>query len=616
MSFLNKVKNYFNKDKTEATKSKKQHQLFSYKTPTDVDNFFKTAKKTSTLSISERKQKEYILEILNKLDKNLVKDIGNSIRKELYATEYIDELDSDINNSLISLRFSLLNPVYKKNKDKRLAKLFMIFFSIAPDLMQGKKTTGKNDLFSFSVDEDVDEIMSDLSFFNLSAAEIKETTTKILEFNKKNVSYTNEEMIFLNNSETLRHILEKLSTILQDFIQQASVWEQYLIPENIGLEKYKVNILNIDKKLIFKDKFYSSFFDLVMEKNINVELKPLVSDDLKELFEKDLSFVIGSVRNKILSEHEKLIYNFEKVLAWSIILLKGLDELPPHNVLNSLIAKSLKFHDNYYPNLVQAVNPVREKLLAMIKKDYKGMRSFLFCYEKHIAEGVSYYSHSKFSKTNSYAEFIEQISVADKTHTFNNEEHNVVEYYPEELNLLKRSPDAELSIIMLNEKVGIAEKGLPIVDGDYFYAYKLDFLKVVLFDTLLTMMNDDVSLKIVRSLLLKSLDRHKGESSELMETLLLRLREEGFKRELIVKLQKKQLKKNHVTSRIKQKIAENKTWEWLVASEDPIVVVDKFSKVTGLTFFSLSGSRGKFTVTATFKGDDWYINRIAPEQKK
>lgn len=612
MSFFNRVKNIFGNKKSINIE---EQNSFLLNEPKNVDDFFiksfeiiKSLKESKTI-------KNSLLELINISDSNIIYKVSNKIRKELYKTEYIDELESDITNNLISIRFSLLNPIYKKNKDKRLAKLFMIFFSIAPDLMKGKKSVEKSNLFNFSVDEDVDEILSDLSFFNLSEKEIKYTASKIVEFNKKNVAYTNEEIIFLNNSETLRRVLEKLSSILHDFVQQASMWERYFNPENLGLKKYKINILNSDKKLLFKDKFYSGFFDLIMEKNINNELKPLINKDLNELFERDFNLVIGSLRNKILSEHKKLIFDFEKILAWGIVLLKELDELPPHNVLNSLIAKSLKFHENYYPDLVQAVNPVREKILLMLKEDYSGLNSFLFCYEKHICEGIKYYSNSKFKSTLNYDDFVNNLSNVKGKHEFDPIGNHVVEYYPEELNLLKRSPDAELSIIMLNEKLIISEKGLPILDGDYFFSSKVDFLKVVLFDTLLNMMNDTASLKVIRSLLMKSLDKNKGESSDIMEMLLQRLREEGFKKDLIVKLHKKLLNKNHVTSRIKKKIAGNTTWEWLVASEDPNVVLAKFSKVTGLTFFTLSGSKGQFSITATFKDNDWFINRIAPLKK-
>jgi hypothetical protein len=617
MSFFKKIKNIFSAGNTNIqTNNRKYEESFSFDTPDNVESFFKTGKEVLALSCSEDKKKKYFREILDKCSERLKAEICKTIRKDLYTTEYVDELDSDITTNLISLRFSLLNPIYKNRKNKKLARLFMIFFSIAPELMKGKKNADKTNLLSFSGDEDVDEIMSDLSFFNLSEKEIKYTASKIVEFNRKNVSYTNEEIIFLNNSETLRLALEKLSGILQDFIQQSLIWEKYFRADSVGLRKYKQNILNIDKKVIFKDKFVSSFFDLIMEKNINEELKPLVPNELYGVFEKDFNLIIAHVRNTIVKEHKKLIFDFEKVLAWGIVLLKELDELPPHNVLNSLIAKSLKFHENYYPDLIRAVNPIREKLLSMLKEDYSGMNAFLFCYGRHIAEGISHYSLSKYRNTLEFGNFLEKVnSMLEKT-SYAKQEHVVVEYYPEELNLLKRSPDAELSIIMLNEKVAKSEKGVPIVDGEYFYASKSDYLKVVLFETLLNMMNDDVSLKVLKSLLLKSLDKTKGESSEIMAMLLQRLREEGFKKDLIIKLHKKQLKKNHVTSRIKQKIAENTTWEWLVASEDPEVLLDKFSKVTGLTFFTLKGSKGEFKVTATFKGDDWYINRIAPVQPK
>ncbi len=616
MSLFKKIKNIFTTgNSTVETNRALKEESFSFDVPDSVESFFKTAKKVFLLSCSNERKMQYLEDILDKCSDELKTKICITIRKDLYSTEYIDEPDSDITASLISLRFSLLNPIYRKKKSKKLARLFMIFFSIAPELMKGKKNADKTNLLSFSGDEDVDEIMSDLSFFNLSEKEIKYTASKIVEFNRKNVSYTNEEIIFLNNSETLRLALEKLSGILQNFIQEALVWEKYFRADSVGLKKYKQNILNIDKKIIFGDKFVSSFFDLIMEKNINEELKPLVAKEFYPIFEKDFNLVIAHVRNAIVKEHKKLIFDFEKVLAWGIILLKELDELPPHNVLNSLIAKSLKFHENYYPDLIQAVNPIREKLLSMLKEDYSGMNAFLFCYEKHIAEGIGHYSLSKFQKTLGFGDFLDKVNSMVNKKTYTKQDHVVVEYYPEELNLLKRSPDAELSIIMLNEKVAKSEKGLPIVEGDYFYSSKSDYLKVVLFETLLNMMNDDVSLKVLKSLLLKSLDRTKGESSEIMAMLLQRLREEGFKKDLIAKLHKKQLKKNHVTSRIKQKIAENTTWEWLVASEDPEVLVDKFSKVTGLTFFTLKGSKGEFKVTATFKGDDWYINRIAPVQK-
>lgn len=615
MSFLNKIKNIFTKNKKENTVVTDYSVEQYINKPKSSNDFIENAKKIIANS-NRQNAKLYLKNLINLSDDLIIKDIFTKIREDLYNIEYIDELEPEIQTNLITLRFSLLNPIYKKNKDKRLARLFMIFFNIAPELMKGKKNVDKSSLLSFSGDEDVDEIMADLSFFNLSEKEIKYTASKIVEFNRKNVSYTNEEIIFLNNSETLRLVLEKLSSILQNFIQVASVWENYFIPQKINLSKYKMNILNIDKKIIFGEKFYQTFFDLIMEKNINEELKPLVAKEYYELFEKDFNLVVNSVRNVILKEHQKLIFDFEKILSWSIILLKELDELPPHNVLNSLIVKSLKFHENYYPDLVQAVNPVRQKILNMLKEDYSGLNSFLFCYEKHICEGVKFYSKNKYDKLLNYHQFVEQLSKSKIKNSYNKSEHTVVEYYPEELNLLKRSPNAELSIIMLNEKIAIAEKGLPIIEGEYFYSSKTDYLKMVLFDTLLNMMNDTATLKVIRSLLLKSLDKHKGESSEIMEMLLQRLREEGFKKDLIVKLHKKILKKNHVTSRIKQKIAENTTWEWLVASEDPKVKLEKFSKVTGLTFFKLKSSKGEFNVTATFKNNDWFINRIAKIEKK
>ena len=128
-------------------------------------------------------------------------------------------------------------------------------------------------------------------------------------------------------------------------------------------------------------------------------------------------------------------------------------------------------------------------------------------------------------------------------------------------------------------------------------------------------MSSQAPLKTVRSLLLKSMDRERTNSAPIMEKLITRLRDDGFKWSLVQKLLNKQKKKHHVCSLIKQLLAQDEKWEWFVANDDPVIKLDKFSTVTGLAFFRGKNATGMYKITARFENDTWTITHISPDSR-
>ncbi|RLE23822.1 MAG: hypothetical protein DRJ08_01930, partial [Acidobacteria bacterium] len=189
------------------------------------------------------------------------------------------------------------------------------------------------------------------------------------------------------------------------------------------------------------------------------------------------------------------------------------------------------------------------------------------------------------------------------------------QYKPEELDYFKHNPDAELGILMMNEKLAIAEREEPLLDGHYFFPTRESYLKVVLLETLQSMLIAHTQLKIVRSLLEKSLDQTKEQSAAIMRKLLSRLKEEGLKRNVIEKLLEKQLKKHHIITIIKQELARDPKWEWLLAEEDPRIQLNTYSRVTGIAFLRAEAGSKWYKITAKYEKGKWAVTRIAPDSQ-
>ncbi len=586
--------------------------------PESPEDFLKRVTVIRNAGIPPRLLPDKIRYYVKKMPDWLIRDLHKRIRTRAYITDEPDELPPDITRHLVSFRLSLYNPDYLETRDPGLGKVFLILFNLAPELVKNRSLLAGEGDMELTNSTELDEIMTDLSIFNLSDSQLKYTVNRILEYNRNNVAYTDEEITFLNNSELLRTFLDQLTLELQEFVQQTSDWSQYLDPDAIGIPPLTMRMLNMDSQAFFPGRNdNATFLEQFCRSTSMSELETQVDTKLRALFRKDVQLIIGRIRAKLVTEHVNLARTIRRLVTWHFLLLHEQGELPAFKLLDSLLEKSMRFHQNYYPDLVRAVRPIVDSILETVGEDYTGLKQLPVQFSEDLVEGMVQHHRKKGQTPIKYEAFLEALKKrrAKREHRPLESDGPGIDYQPEELNFLKRNPDTEVAIIMMNEKLGQAENHEPMLDGHYFYRTRDEYLKVVLLETLNSMTSSQAPLKIVRSILLKSLDRSREQSYPIMKKLISRLKEEGFKWGLVGKLLTKQKRKHHLTSIIKQIIARDPKWEWFLETEDPELKLERFSNVTGLAFFTGQRSDGLFKVTAKYEAPDWIITHISPDSR-
>ncbi len=614
MKFLKKL---FPRKKSVSSKinSKEISAIFS-PIPASADDFMDRVHRLQALHLPPAEYKRHIRYFVTSLPKWLTIEIHQMIREKIYRVNIAPPIDAEITKSFISMRMAIYNRDYKRSHDPLLLRIFMILFHLAPELLKNRHhlETAEAELTSSL---NLEEIVADLSIFNLSEEQMQYTVSRILEYNEKNVSYTEEELVLMNNSEILRELLERLTQLFQSFVQSISNWQRYRDPAEIGLHPMALPILDIDTAELFpKQNSTRPFLDIIFDQQSAKELENSVPKKLRPLFAKDFKLVIAAIRNTILREHHQLISDTRKLICWYLLLMDAAEELPPQPVIRSLLEKSLQFHRNYYPELIHGILPVIDRILAVVGQDNSGLRKLSKLYPEEICCAMKEYVSTHFSHTISYEEFIDNNVKKQKLaaqmpplSSFNGQ------YQPEELEFIKRNPDAELGILMMNEKLSKAEKEEPLLENHYFFPNRESYLKIVLLETLQSLLTVNAPLKTIRSLLEKSMDRTKVKSSAIMQKLLSRLKEEGLKRNVIEKILEKRLKEHHISTIIKQELAKDPKWEWFLASENPLIHLNTFSRVTGIAFLLAESGGKRYKITAKYEHGKWSVTRIAPESQ-
>ncbi len=584
--------------------------------PASARDFLKQVQDIQNLHLPIDEQNKHLRYFVSSIPEWLTREVHQIIRREIYRVEIAPPMDAEVTRNLVALRMALYNKDYRESRPPLLSKVYMVLLHLAPELVKnhGKLNVTEAELTSSL---DLEEIVEDLSIFNLSDKQVQYTVARILEYNEKNVIYTEDELILMNNSATLRELLEQLTKSFQNFVQTISRWERYGDPLQLGLHPLATPVLDIDATEFFKgSKSGQSFLDVIFSENSAKELEKEVPKKLRPLFNKDFKLVISAMRNSIQSEHYQLIIDTRKIICWYLLLLEDAGELPPQPVIRSLLEKSLQFHRNYYPELIYAVLPVINRILAIIGEDSQGLSRLTEFYPDEISTAMAEYASRQSSGTIPFEKFIEKMNSMREMEV----EQTPVsfakgQYQPEELDFLKRNSDAELGILTMNEKLAIAEKEEPILEGHHFFPTREAYLKVVLLETLQSLLTGKTQLKIVRSLLEKSIDQTKEKSTAIMQKLLSRLKEKGMKRDVIEKLLEKSLKKHHIITIIKQELARDPKWEWLLADEDPSIHLDTFSRVTGIAFLRAETGGNWYKITAKYEKKQWSITRIAPDSQ-
>ncbi|NOZ12038.1 MAG: hypothetical protein GXO69_00145 [Acidobacteria bacterium] len=612
MKFLKKL---FSGKKTGGgeTGSKEISAIFS-PLPASAEDFMGRIRRLQSLHLPSAEYNQHVRYFVTSLPEWLTREIHRMIRHEIYRVNIAPPMDAEITKSFISMRIAIYNRDYKRSHNPLLSRVFMVLFHLAPELLKNQHHLESAEA-ELTSSLNLEEIVADLSIFNLSEEQMQYTVSRILEYNEKNVVYTEEELILMNNSEILRELLERLTQVFQSFVQSISNWQRYRNPVEIGLHPLALPVLDIDTKEFFPGQNPAQpFLDTIFGDKSAKELENMVPKKLRPLFTKDFKLVIAAIRNTILREHHQLITDTRKLICWYLILMDTAEELPPQPIIRSLLEKSLQFHRNYYPELIHGVLPVIDRILAVIGKDNSGLRKLSGLYPEEITCAMKEYVSGHFSRTISYEEFIDRNikkqKLAERSAPvpfFNGQ------YQPEELEFIKRNPDAELGILMMNEKLSKAENEEPLLEEHYFFPNRESYLKLVLLETLQSLLTVNAPLKIIRSLLEKSMDRTKVKSAAIMQKLLSRLKEDGLKRNVIERILDKQMKEHHISTIIKQELARDPKWEWILAAENPHIHLDTFSRVTGIAFLRAETGGKRYKITAKYENGRWSVTRIAPE---
>lgn len=608
---VSKIKEFPLKKQEKEEKTVNEKEEIEIKNIENVEDFwrvFYTLKR-------ERRQDilaEEIKSLLESLNEDIKKQLHRIIRTRLYAIDIGENENKEFIKHFVNFRIKMYNPLFKKSQDTRLAKLILTIISRYPDAIKSQKISDSNTSIFNKDDIEIQKLSNELlNMYKLTPSEVEHTIQKIIDYNRKNVTFTEEEESVLTNSELLRNLLESITFLLQDFVEKCNNWKKYFLKTYLFDDPALLKILNFDKKLLFNDKFEDlDFVEIVFTKNVKGELEPLVEENLKPLLKKDVSAVINRMKRQIIKEEKEFMKEITEAIAGNIVLLHSNGELPFFRILKSLMSKSFKFHQNYFPDLMKVVNSIKEQILNTLGEEYNGYPIFLEKYHKEIAEFVYRYSKDNFKITVDYAKFIELLEKKPKEKTVT---HYTVgkELLPEELRFLAHSLDAEPAIMELNEKIREAERNIPIFEDEYFYSTKKAYIKTALLETLNTLLSTKEKGDLIHSVLMKTIETGEGESSKIALTLLKSMKTDAITPKVVKTLLKKQKAKNHITEKIKSLLIKEN--EYFYNNQENIKIeLQKYSKLTGIGFFTATvNDTENYKITAHFKDGEWKITHFS-----
>lgn len=558
---------------------------------------------------------EYLQELLSKIDVDLKKQIHRIIRARLYGIDIEENEDKEFVKSFINFRVSLYNPQFKNSGDTRLGKLILTIISRFPDALKNKKISDSHTAIFNKDDLEIKKLSNELlNMYKLTQSEVEQTIQKIIEYNRKNVKFTEEEQTVITNSELLRNFLESITFLLQDFVEKCNNWKKYFLKTFLFDDPALLKVLNFDKKLFFGEEFQKDdFADLVFTKNIKKELEPYIREELRALFQKDVSAVISRMKKQIIKEEKEFIREIRTTISGYIVLLNQNNELPSFKVLNSLLSKSFKFHENYYPDLINIVKIIKREILETLGKDYSNYNLFIDKYSEELEEFIYRYSKDNFKITVDYGKFVEILEEKPEKIREYSTPAITREFLPEELKFISSNLDVEPAIMELNEKIKKAEISIPLFEGEYFFTNRKEYIKTAILEALNTLLSTREKGELIKSVLLKTIDTSQGDSSKIALELLSSMKPEAIQLEIVKKLLKKQKAKNHITETIKKLLIKED--EFFYNNQENLKIdLQKFSKVTGIGFFIATVNENEnYKVTAHFKDGAWkitYFNKI------
>ncbi|BBB32357.1 hypothetical protein TTHT_0791 [Thermotomaculum hydrothermale] len=606
MSFFKKIVSKIKNSIPAQIEEKEEVQI--KKEILDIDDFWK---EFNLIKLESSPEETYnkIKELVLNLNHDLKKQLHRIIRTRLYGIEVEESENREFVKNFVNFRIKLYNPVYKKTQDIRLGKLILTVLSRYPDAIKNKKISETNTSIFNKDDIEIQKLSSELiNMYKLTPSEVEQTIQKIIEYNKQNVKFTDEEETVLTNSELLRNLLESITFLLQEFVEKCSNWKKYFLKTFLFDDPALIKILNFDKNLLFGDKFQGSdFVELILTKNVKGELEPLVSEPLKPLLKKDVSAIINRLKLKLINEEIEFIKDITTSIAGNIVLLHQYNELPSFKILDSLLTKSFKFHRKYFPDLMDIVDVIKNKILNTIGKDYQEFWKFTEIYQNEINDFIYSYSKENFKITVDYPKFIELLKEKPQEKKLDFTYSASRELLPEELKFISDNLDVEPAIMELNDKIRAAEKNIPIFEDEYFYPSKKDYIKTALLETLNTLLNTRQKPELIHSVLMKTIDLSEGESSKIALDLLSSMKIEGIKPQIVSSLLKKQKNKNHITNKIKSLLIEEDDF-FYNNQENLKIELQKYSKITGIGFFIATVNNNEtYKITAHFKEGKWKI---------
>ncbi len=574
----------------------------------DIDTFWREFNIIRSQSSPEEIHKK-IKELVSGLNEDIKKQIHRVIRSRLYAIDVEESENREFIKHFVNFRIKLYNPIFKESQDTRLAKLILTVISRYPEVIKNKKIVVNNNTSIFNKDDlEIQKLSSELmNMYKLTQSEAEQTIQKIIEYNNLNVKFTEEEDAVLTNSALLRNLLESITFLLQDFVEKCNNWKKYFLKTYLFDDPALIKILNFDKTLLFGEKFQDKdFVDLVFTKNVKGELEPNVEANLKPLLKKDVSAVINRMKKKLIKEEKDFIHNITTSISGNIVLLKQNNELPSFKVLNSLLTKSFKFHRNYFPDLMDIVDVIKNNIMKTLGENFEGYWNFVDIYHNEINEFITTYSKENFKVTVDYGKFLEILEQKPKAHkevTYSASR----ELLPEELKFISSNLDVEPAIMELNEKIRASERKMPIFEDEYFFSNKKDYIKTAILEALDTLLGTKEKPELIHSVLMKTIDTSEGESSKIAMELLSSMKLDGIKPQIVKTLLKKQKAKNHITNKIKSLLIEES--DYFYDNQDNLKIeLQKFSTMTGIGFFIATiNETENYKITAHYKDGNWQI---------
>ncbi len=612
MSFFKKLVSKIKNSIPNSVEKERESELEEKREITDIDEFWREFNLIRIESSPEEMYRK-IKELVQCANPELKKQIHRVIRTRLYAIDVEENENKEFVKNFVNFRIKLYNPIFKESQDTRLAKLILTVISRNPGAIKNKKIAVANTSIFNKDDLEIQKLSSELmNMYKLTQSEAEQTIQKIIEYNKLNVKFTDEEEAVLTNSELLRNLLESITFLLQDFVEKCNNWKKYFLKTYLFDDPALIKILNFDKKLLFGERFEDKdFVDLIFSKNVKGELEPLVEPALQPLLKKDVSAIINRMKKKLIKEEKDFVEGITIAITGNIVLLQQNNELPSFKILDSLLTKSFKFHRNYFPDLMDVVDEIKSNIMSTLGKNYEGYWNFTEIYKTEISEFIYKYCKDNFKITVDYPKFLEILEKKPKEKVTDISYSASRELLPEELKFISTNLDVEPAIMELNEKIRVAERNIPIFENEYFFTSKKDYIKTAILEALDTLLNTREKGELIHSVLMKTIDTSEGESSRIAIELLSNMKIEGIKPRIVKTLLKKQKAKNHITNKIKTLLINEN--DYFYNNQDNLKIeLQKFSKLTGIGFFIATVNENEnYKITAHYKDGNWQITHYS-----